>query len=427
MINQIREFFLTGISQLLIALSSLIMVKTVSYELNVSELSYFVTCLTFITIFTQILFGPIANGVSRFAKEIIKYQVINYRLFSKSLMFINVLSSIIFFLLWSFSGQPTQFFLILMIVVVAAIVFGLNLLIFSLLNYFNEKSFIFMSYIAYSLVVIAGLYCLHTLNIHQISLYLSILLVANLVLYNLNFLYIAVNRIRFNMLVLDRSILKKKYWAHTIYQFSKEMIFLGPINWIYFSLIPIVSNFKGEYYLVGFYYVFLQFFYQPVTMIANVVLQYMSPKTFSLKSTSKAVSSIRITYIIFLSLFGSFLVVLELLYPRYYTLILSPKFFSVKEYAILFAISAGLFNLGQIYSNYFLYLKFSRTIKWIVIIRTSFVVVFFLANFNNITLNIILFTIFAGSLIHLMLNIFAIYFLDLPNLKFASKIKSFWL
>lgn len=358
-VNKSAEFNWTVFGNLLSFFGLIYLSSRLTFYFSPKEFGLLSLLLTFQGLLTQISFGALNNGVSRYYRiaiednEYINFIKDCFRLFFKVVVVIFIITSIIVILLQSIGISWSRLFILTIIV---SIITGFSSLVTTIQNSARQRAIVAYHAILdpwLKLLFIYLLFFKFPVNLDAL-LYVYVLVSSIILVSQLYFLRKKAPNNKVNSI---QYIITSDSWSKKIFKFSIPIIIGGVFNWGFNSSQRWALNNFSSIDNVGMFSVLSQFTYTPIVLIGGVFLSFITPIVYDKVGNMKDIELITKTelfiyrtalLIIFISIL---LAGLSFFFgENIFKYFVSKEYFSISCYIPQMVLSAGLLQASSVIS-----------------------------------------------------------------------------
>jgi O-antigen/teichoic acid export membrane protein len=339
--------------------------------------------MTYSTLFHQIIFKPLQQGIMRFipsAKEEMKlkeFLKVSKRLFGIASFIVVGISSII---ITFFFINKNQIITEVLIITVLFTVFSayktnldslLNTLFYRKLSVIFQASEIWFRYFLTSLLLL-----LITNNVFFAILGYFLSVMISYIIENIKF-----NRLIINEIIREDGI-SSTDWHRLILNYGIPFSMWGIFSWLEFASPRWILQFNSSTHEVGLFAASFQLGFYPTALISGVIIQYITPIAFTKAGLGKDKMKLERAYRI-IKIIANLSIIISLIAfitslsfkTLIVTYLLGRGFEEVANYFPYFVLSSGLFMVGQVLELIFQTANKTKELLYIKVLTSLLLVV----------------------------------------------------
>ncbi len=353
--RHIFELFWIFAGQGFSMLGSLLLIKVLSRNISPDEYGNFALIISYSLIISQVLSGPLSNGIRRFfiiagsENDLYNYYIATQNLIKKYILVVALIFSFVVITLIGF--HQYNWILPIALSFLIALITGITAALGSILSAARLRHMVAI----YSMGNSLGKLGLVTAYIHffngiENTVILSIFFIVALIVLFAQFLYI-------RTIIKFKKVNKYKvnYWKAKIKHYSYPFFFWGAITWIQQASDKWALGYNQSSEIVGIYSILFQISYLPMVVLTSLLMEFLEPIFFEFVGKGKNfernenIKNITYSLIILTLILTVILAIFAFFTHDALVLTLSSAIYTKYSYLMpIFVLAGGFFSAGQL-------------------------------------------------------------------------------
>jgi O-antigen/teichoic acid export membrane protein len=336
-------------------IGSLLLLKVLSKNISPDEFGNLALIISYSLIVTQVLSGPLSNGARRFfiiagsEDDLYNYYLATQNLIKKYIFFVVLFFSFLVMTLIGF--HQTNWILPVTLSFFIATISGASAILGSILSAARLRHLVAIFSLGNSLGKVVLVYAyIHFFNEIESIAILSIYSIVALIV-----LFLQILVIRTRIKIKKTSNYKVNYWMDKIKDYSYPFLFWGAITWIQQGSDKWALGYNASSEIVGVYSVLFQISFLPLTVLTNLLMDFLEPIFFQFAGNARntknneIIKTVAFSLVIATLILTVLLAILTFFIHETLVLILSSDIYTKYSYLFpMLILAGGFFSAGQL-------------------------------------------------------------------------------